>query len=611
MKKNVLLRATWIMALSVTLSACGGGGGSQPGPSGTVIQGPVEGATVFCDQIISGGRGNYQIDAIEEPTVTITRADGSFTIPAEPTYPNYLIVSHGGTDTITGQPAMQMLAPAGATNISPLTTMVVLDSGAKDAIEALGVKYDDNIAEKATPAALLLLKSIETAVSALTAILNPLGNTLPPNQVNEIQEIILEQIANTVKSQSASQLTSTAALETALSTALQNALTAIDTEYANISVGTNAATLAASIASSVVPAVADAISPSHTFSTNPGHAVAEGAIFKGDVVSTINDKVVETVANNDDLVTSGTTNTAPVASNGSLTVEAGVTATGTLAGSDAEGNRLTYTIVANGAKGTATIINRNKGTFTFTANAGASGSDAFTFKVSDGIADSNIATVTVTIIPASPANTAPVASGGDLTVQAGDTATGTLAGSDADGDPLTFAIVANGTKGTATVNPATGAFTYTADAGASGSDTFTFKVNDGNVDSNIATVTVTITPDNPDNNAPVASNGNLTVLAGTMATGTLAASDADGQPLTFTLVTNGGKGTAAITNVATGAFTYTANSGASGTDTFTFKASDGTDDSSIATVTVTITPAGTGSTGGTGGTGGTGTGINF
>jgi hypothetical protein len=40
----------------------------------------------------------------------------------------------------------------------------------------------------------------------------------------------------------------------------------------------------------------------------------------------------------------------------------------------------------------------------------------------------------------------------------------------------------------------TGAFTYSSNPGSSGTDTFTFKANDGLVDSNIATVTVTIQP---------------------------------------------------------------------------------------------------------------------
>ncbi|HBD10121.1 MAG TPA: hypothetical protein DCZ69_17855, partial [Syntrophobacteraceae bacterium] len=66
---------------------------------------------------------------------------------------------------------------------------------------------------------------------------------------------------------------------------------------------------------------------------------------------------------------------------------------------------------------------------------------------------------------------------------------------DVDKDPLTYSIVTNGTKGTVTyLNPKTGAFIYKPAKDATGLDTFGFKANDGKVDSNTATVSVTIAP---------------------------------------------------------------------------------------------------------------------
>lgn len=62
------------------------------------------------------------------------------------------------------------------------------------------------------------------------------------------------------------------------------------------------------------------------------------------------------------------------------------------------------------------------------------------------------------------------------------------------------------------------------------------------------------------------------------------------QILTFAIATNGSKGQAAMTDPATGAFTYTPNPDANGTDTFTYKANDGLHDSVAGTVTVTINP---------------------
>ncbi|MFL5803835.1 MAG: Ig-like domain-containing protein [Roseiflexaceae bacterium] len=70
---------------------------------------------------------------------------------------------------------------------------------------------------------------------------------------------------------------------------------------------------------------------------------------------------------------------------------------------------------------------------------------------------------------------------------------GMLSASDADANALTFSIVANGSKGVVVItNAATGAFTYTPDTGAAGGDSFTFKVNDGQADSNVAIVNITI-----------------------------------------------------------------------------------------------------------------------
>ena len=70
--------------------------------------------------------------------------------------------------------------------------------------------------------------------------------------------------------------------------------------------------------------------------------------------------------------------------------------------------------------------------------------------------------------------------------------------------------------------------------------------------------------------------------------GTSTATDPNGDPLTFSIVSNGTLGSASITDAATGAFTYTPAPDLNGVDTFTFIASDATSASNIATVTVSI-----------------------
>src|SRR5207237_7619723 len=122
---------------------------------------------------------------------------------------------------------------------------------------------------------------------------------------------------------------------------------------------------------------------------------------------------------------------------------------------------------------------------------------------------------------------------------------------DVDGDAVTYTIVANGTKGTATVtDAATGAFTYTPALNATGADSITFRARDAALDSNTATVSITITPVN---DAPVAAAGTLTTLENTPATSTLVATDIDSDAVTYTLHTTGTKVTAAVTDAATGA----------------------------------------------------------
>lgn len=134
---------------------------------------------------------------------------------------------------------------------------------------------------------------------------------------------------------------------------------------------------------------------------------------------------------------------------------------------------------------------------------------------------------------------APVASDGTLSVAEDGTGTGALSATDADGDALSYSIVANGSKGTATVtNAATGAYSYVPSANANGTDTFTFKANDGTLDSGTQTITVTINAANDDptlssfSNQYGEINTSITGIAFTVDEG--GGTDEDAQTLTFT-----------------------------------------------------------------------------
>jgi acid phosphatase type 7 len=181
-------------------------------------------------------------------------------------------------------------------------------------------------------------------------------------------------------------------------------------------------------------------------------------------------------------------------------------------------------------------------------------------------------------------NLAPVAQNSSITTPKNIPVNGTLQASDANNDPLTFAIVANGSKGSVVINNAnTGTFTYTPNQNQKGGDVFTFRANDGKVNSNTATVSVTLT-----NTKPNSSNLALTTTTTQSLQSTLPASDTDGDVLTYSIVTNGTLGEATIIDSSTGAFTYTPFAGSTGTDTITFQVSDGDDISNLSTVTIVI-----------------------
>lgn len=87
-----------------------------------------------------------------------------------------------------------------------------------------------------------------------------------------------------------------------------------------------------------------------------------------------------------------------------------------------------------------------------------------------------------------PANILPNAQNAQYSLDAGSQITRTLLASDSDGDPLSYQVIDEVSKGTLILNASSGTFTYALTDAASASDQFTFKVNDGKGDSNIAAV---------------------------------------------------------------------------------------------------------------------------
>jgi VCBS repeat-containing protein len=159
--------------------------------------------------------------------------------------------------------------------------------------------------------------------------------------------------------------------------------------------------------------------------------------------------------------------------------------------------------------------------------------------------------------------------------------------SDPDGNPLTAVLVSGPSHGTLTLN-GTGSFSYTPATDFAGSDSFSYRASDGTLTSNPATVTISVTAVN---DAPTAAGEAYSTAEDTALTvappGVLANdTDPDGEPLTAVLESVPSHGT--LTLNTDGSFTYTPAAEFTGSDSFTYRASDGTLTSNPATVTLTV-----------------------
>jgi large repetitive protein len=287
-------------------------------------------------------------------------------------------------------------------------------------------------------------------------------------------------------------------------------------------------------------------------------------------------------------VTVNAVNDAPVAANDAYDVDEDETLTVDAPGvlgndSDVDGDTLEAELLSGVSHGSLTL--NADGSFGYEPNPNFNGTDSFTYKAHDGEADSNVATVTITV---NAVNDAPTCA--DVTLTTDEDTPGSTSPdcSDVDGDSLTYEIVDQPAHGTAGVED--GELTYTPNANFNGSDSFTYRANDGTVNSNTANVAVTV---NPVNDAPVANDDSYDVdedealtadAPGVLGNDT----DVEGDALTAVLVSDVAHGS--LTLNADGSFTYEPNANFNGTDSFTYKANDGTDDGNTATVTITVNP---------------------
>lgn len=255
-------------------------------------------------------------------------------------------------------------------------------------------------------------------------------------------------------------------------------------------------------------------------------------------------------------------NYSPVASTYSFTIDEDVTATVTLTISDADGDALTYSVVGNPDNATISFTGNM---VTYTPDNNFNGNSYFTYKANDGVADSNVATVTIHI---NPVNDAPRVNNLEIEGIEGNNIPGTFEATDPEGDSVTFGVQtfpANGTLSFTSAN--TGL--YTPNTGFQGDDYFTYYANDGSLNSNIATVTLHVRPISyykPTAQEVYASTPRSTKIPHM----TLVARNDRYADLTYEIVSQPERGVVQITSGASAS--YSPTSDFEGDEYFTFRA---------------------------------------
>ncbi|WP_163852346.1 tandem-95 repeat protein [Pseudooceanicola aestuarii] len=284
-------------------------------------------------------------------------------------------------------------------------------------------------------------------------------------------------------------------------------------------------------------------------------------------------------------VTVASVNDAPVGTGGSASVAEDGSVAATVGGADTEdaAGDLAYSVATGPSNGTVTM-NPN-GTYTYTPDADYNGTDSFTYRVTDTDGGTGTATVSLTVGAVNDAPTGVVAASYNVDEDA--TLNGTLpVASDIDGDTLTYGPAAPvAANGTVTVN-ANGTFTYTPNADFNGTDSFTYTVTDGTVTLS-ETITVNVAPTN---DPVVANDSTLDTFEDVAETGSVSATDIDGDTLTYSVQSQPTNGAGTVTMNADGTYTFTPTADFNGTASFTYVVIDGEGTADTGTVTINVTP---------------------
>ena len=253
-----------------------------------------------------------------------------------------------------------------------------------------------------------------------------------------------------------------------------------------------------------------------------------------------------------------------------------------LGGSDPNGDTLTTSIVTEPSHGTLNGADSNP---TYTPNANFNGVDSFTFKVNDGVQDSDPATVTISV---GSVNDTPVAIAEASSQSITPPVTVTLDGSsssDADGDELSYTWTQISGPNVTLSDASTANPTFSPTI--SGTYIFSLTVNDGTINSTPDTISITV-----HNAAPSVSAGqDQTAYPGDTVDVNCSATDANNDRLTYAWTKVSGPAISDLNFPASGASqTFTVPMGhAFGTHiVLRCTAIDGNGGSNSDTITITI-----------------------
>ena len=255
---------------------------------------------------------------------------------------------------------------------------------------------------------------------------------------------------------------------------------------------------------------------------------------------------------------------------------------------DPDNNTLTGVLAGTAAHGT--LVLSDNGSFIYTPDEGFVGIDIFTYVANDGMVDSAVAPVRITVGQNKAPQVAPDQYGVEKNNRLTVSGSGVLLNdADADHDTLTAVLASTTVHGTLVLR-ADGSFTYTPAANYMGSDSFTYKANDGYTDSAVATVTISVVDSTLPMGVADEYRSPRKIPLVVRAPGLLANdSDASGRALTAVLATAPVHGSISLS--ADGSFIYFPDPDCGCIDTFTYKAGNGSTESDPVDVTITVNSA--------------------